>query len=532
MNNNIEIFYNNENLFSGISPTPFISMDQEFINFNTKWNQITKMTMNGQITGKQGSVSFYELNKGLNLLINRLNNNYGSLVIKENSTNLFSGNNVIIDSIKTDENSFYGILPFSIDFEIYEDGLFTEYYGIKNPEENIGFSEENGYIVNLTHKISAVGLKTGNKNAIESAKNWVKMRTGNYNKIVPILIKTGNGSNFLLQSTKETVDRFNGSYAWEGSYIKSSFIESPQKAILNYTLDITSGIEDGVITVNLEGSFKNNFVTGSNSLRNEYLNYDFYKIANTESLKIYGTTLNTSPISQSITEEYNNNTLNFNLSYNSDLTSNVTNDYTVTIDTDTIKNISTATLSARIYAKYGYINTRWNLVKNYYYNNFKPFSIVFTEYQKEQNNQLFPNTTTETITFNEYDAEINYNASWTNKKISPHVDIIQFTSSVKYTPSVDIYTVNPSIVKVREHNIFKIGTANKSIIDITVSAVVKPNKNISIGISEVTKELNRVKNIYKVTTKNLLIDKKITQNELTNTYSINEKYIYEGSILI
>ena len=52
MNNNIQILYNNVNLFKDIAPTPFISMDQEYINFNTGWNQITKISMDGQITGK------------------------------------------------------------------------------------------------------------------------------------------------------------------------------------------------------------------------------------------------------------------------------------------------------------------------------------------------------------------------------------------------------------------------------------------------------------------------------------------------
>ena len=112
------------------------------------------------------------------------------------------------------------------------------------------------------------------------------------------MLQTGNGSEFLLNSVKESIDRFNGTYQWEGNYVKSNFIESPRNAILSYSLDLSSGIEDGLVNVNLQGSLKNNNVTGLNSLRSGYFNYDFYNIANEASLKTFGTRLNKEPINQ------------------------------------------------------------------------------------------------------------------------------------------------------------------------------------------------------------------------------------------
>ena len=79
---------------------------------------------------------------------------------------------------------------------------------------------------------------------------------------------------------------------------------------------------------------------------------------------------------------------------------------------------------------------------------------------------------------------------------------------------------------------YRLGTANRSLLDITVSANVKYNKNINVGISQVSGELERIKNIYEVKTNFLLIDRKETRNISTNTYSINEKYSYEGDILV
>jgi hypothetical protein len=171
-------------------------------------------------------------------------------------------------------------------------------------------------------------------------------------------------------------------------------------------------------------------------------------------------------------------------------------------------------------------------VQQYYNTNFNPFSLANTEYRKEKNRSLSQNTTTESVTFNEYSAEIEYNGSWSNKKINYSSDILQFTSSVSYTPAIGVYSTAPSIISKREHNVYRLGTANRSLLDVTVSANVKYNKNINVGISQVNAELARIKNIYEVTTNFLLIDRKETQNISTNTYSINEKYSYEGDILV
>lgn len=534
MNNNIQILYNNINLFSGISPTPFVSMDQEFINFNTGWNQITKMSMNGQITGRYlGNLSYYELNSGLNLLISRLSNNYGTLVIREQSENLFSGTNVIIDSITTEESPWYGILPFTVNFEIYETELFTNYFGVIDPEETIDFNEEDGFIVNVTHSISARGLKTGSNNAITSAKNWVLSRTGTFNKVVPIMVRTGNGSDFLLQSVKETVDRFNGSYNWEGSYTKSTFVESPSSAILNYKLDLSSGLNDGLVTVQVDGSLSNNIITGSNinNLRSGYFSLNLYNIANQASLDTFNTILNNNPISQSVTEEENNQRLNFTATYNNDLISNIVNDYTIDINTDSVKNITDVSISARIFGKYGDVNARWPLVKDFYEKNFNAYNLANTEYKKEVGGRtLYSTPRTESITFNEYTSEINYNASWSDKRVPFSDNIINMTSSVNYTPSVNINVSNTSATTPREHNIQNLKCANRAVLEISVSATAKPNKNISFAITEVTNEISRIQLLYNMT--NLLLqDRNVTNDSVSKTYSVTETYSFDGGII-
>jgi hypothetical protein len=64
-----------------------------------------------------------------------------------------------------------------------------------------------------------------------------------------------------------------------------------------------------------------------------------------------------------------------------------------------------------------------------------------------------------------------------------------------------------------------------------VSAVAKPNKNISVAIDEVEKEVSRIKSVYNVKDKFLLIDRNETKQTSNKTYSVNEKYLYEGDKL-
>lgn len=537
MNNNIQILYNNVDLFSGICPTPFVTTDQEFIDYNTGWNQVTKMRMNGQITGKYlNALSFYQLNSGLNLLLSRLNSNYGTLVIQENGEHLFSGQEVVVDSITTDQDDWYGILPFTINFTIYETGIFRNYFGVIEPEEVFDFSEDNGLIVNLTHKISARGLNTFGNTAIENAKNWVASRTGNFNKIFPIFIQTGIGSDFLLNSSTESIDRFNGTYSINNQYIKSLSKESIKSGILNYSIDLSSG-EDGFINVNLQGSFRNNEISGNNqnNLRSGFLNYNFYNIANTTALETFNVILNQEPISQSVTEEQSNNILNFNLSYNNDFISNVRNDYTVDIETDTIKNITNVNLNSRIFAKYGDVVNRWALVQSYYTGSFDAYSLANNEYRKEIKNRILYSTPlTESITLNEYNGEIEYNASWSDKRASFSENVLNMTSSVKYTPSVNIYVQNTSAFLAREHNIQNLNCANLSILDINVSAIAKPNKSINFAIQEVEAEINRIKSNYQLDKSlyKLLQNRNYTVNDTSKSYSVNETWSFEGLKLI
>lgn len=528
MNDEIKIFYNNVDLFSGIGPTPFVTFSQDFIDFNTGWNQITNLSLNGQITGFLGSNSNQVLNNKLKTLVSRLSNNYKPIKIQQNNTILFDHNYCIINNINIDNNNFYGVLPYSIDINIFETGLFKINYGVSEPQETFSFVEEDGLIVSLKHNISAKGI-TNNSTALQNAKSWVLSRTGNYQKVLPSLVRMGSGYQFLIDSVNETIDRFNGTYSWEANYIKCIHNESPSNSILNYTIDINSDIQNNFITVNIDGNLTKNNI---DQLRSGFNNLKIFNIANDAANRLFNTSLNQKPISQSIIELKDENILQFNIVYNNDLESNIVNDYNVSISTDSLKNISEVTLNADIFGKYGDVSSRWNDVKNYYYSSFKPFELANNEYKKEINDRLlYSNILTESIKFDEYNARINYTASWSTKN-KPD-GLLNFSSSVTYTPSVSIHVPHTSAFTARDHNIQNLKTANLSVLNITVSAQALPNYTLANAQSKVNQEIDRIKLNYGIlnSSNKFLENNEVTKDSENKFISVNQTWKFGGGVI-
>ena len=169
-------------------------------------------------------------------------------------------------------------------------------------------------------------------------------------------------------------------------------------------------------------------------------------------------------------------------------------------------------------------------VEQFYRTQFSAKKLVNEEFAKEFNTQLNPEPLTESITFDKFNAQINYSAQFTDKKIAYSNDIINLSSNVSYTPSIKIHVPNTSAFTAREHNIQNLNCANRSRIEISVTAVAKSDKNISIAESAVTSELNRIKSNY-IQDSSLLEDKLVTKNNDLKSVTISETYSFEGSVV-
>jgi hypothetical protein len=534
MNNNIKIWYNNKDAFEGLCPTPFVSISNDYIDFGTKWNQITNIRLEGQITGAFiGNLSYGLLNDATRALHDNFSENYKTLLITENGQGLYTGNNAIIKSINIEDSQWYGVLPFNIDISVYNSNLFQDYFGITDPEENFSFKEEEGDLLLLTHSLSAKGFNANNKNAIQNAKDWVLPKISNFNNIYPFLIKNAGAVKnrpFLLYSSKEVIDRFNGTYSWEGTYKKSLNLENPNNCFLKYSVDLNSGIEDGFVFASIDGSLEGNTL---NILRDEYNKLNLHNLCNQISSQVFGENLSTRAISKFVEESSEENNLNFKATFNNDYSNEVVNNYTIDLKEDTLKCLRTANISANISCRYGDLSTKWQKVNTFYKSNFSPFNLVNTEFKKDFGNfNLNPTPTSESITFDEFNAQINYSAEFSDKAAIFSSDILNLSSSVTYNPSIKIHAPKTSAFVIREHNVQNLQSANRAKIDISVTAVAKINKSISTALTLARSEINRIKSNYTAGAGNILLENSVvSEDNDIKSVTINETWTFEGTVI-
>jgi hypothetical protein len=155
------------------------------------------------------------------------------------------------------------------------------------------------------------------------------------------------------------------------------------------------------------------------------------------------------------------------------------------------------------------------------------------EFSQEFNGStLKPNPLTESISFDEFNAQITYNAQYSDKPVVFNTDILNVNSSVTYTPSIFIHVPNTSAFTAREHNIQNLKCANRSKIQISITAIAKIDKNISSAEAAANSEINRIKNNYTNGASNLLLeDRDISKNNDIKTVTINETWTFDGTII-
>jgi hypothetical protein len=525
---NISITYNGHDPFVNL-PTPFISLSQDFIDFGNHWDQITNLTLNGQIietTNLSEQNYFDSLNSKMLALIDIFSKNYKTLNISAEGNQLIQGL-AVVNSISFEESNWFGALPYSINFSIYEPSLFSENYGVVEPSEEISFTEEDGDIVTLTHSVSAKGIFP---NAIQKAKEWVLSKNTNpQDKIKPILVKDIESKSYILQSIEEKIDRFNGTYSWIGNYKKSINNESPDNAFLNYTVDLNYSIEDGLVSTTINGSLEGDLIE---NLRTEFENLNLFNICSNFASETFDTPIFEDPISTSIVENPGENNLTFSYTFNNDFSPQVIINVTTDVVTDNLACTTNVSVNARIFCKNGDIATRWEKVKEFYESNFDVFSIANSAYSEEidGNNSLQPNPVTESIKYDEFNAVIEHSAQYTDKRISTSNNILNMSSNVTLTPAIKIYVPNTSAFEARNHNIQNLNTANRTKINISVSVTAKLNQNISDAENVANSELNRIKNNYNV--RNFIIESQETiKNEDIKTVTINQTLSFEGTVI-
>ena len=229
--------------FEFYDPQPIISIGEEPVFYEGQLDHyIEKITLIGSITGS----GIFDLATKKRNITKAISNSYLALnCIDKQYTS------VKPVSIQFEDSNLTSFLPYSIEFEAYSDLDFSNYFGVKDPEDSWSFSEEDGRVVKATHRVSAVGVKTSNSdNLLTKAKDFVNSKLNGYDG-ESFFFK---GSNPFLMSRVEEIDEFLGKYSITEEYSFNEFSPyASEKGLLSFTTQISFSRENG-ISANLNGS--------------------------------------------------------------------------------------------------------------------------------------------------------------------------------------------------------------------------------------------------------------------------------------
>lgn len=546
MKGDIKVFYGGADLFTDICPAPFVFFEKEYIKTSSSWGSKYFIKFEGQIVTKpcpQG-LSFYTLESKKDELIGKFDRDNLSIEIFEDSVSIFKSDICQIESISFEESKYFGILPFTVSLVCYDKQSFASNYGVTNPQDSWEYSENEDGTLSLRHAVSAEGFNTSPSagsidSAILNAKNWVSSKTGISKRIVPVNYGSLTDSSFMLDSFSEQIDRFNGTYSVEETYRADLLrTNASGSGILRYTVEISKDLERGITDVSIQGSVvgKTSFgLADMTQLRNKMNAENFFNIAASYALIATGANkINNVPYSRSVTESPNKSEISFSFRYDDDPVppGQAKCVYSVEMSENLIKNIVDIKLNADIFCERGDASIRWQAVEDYYSNTFNARYLAGVEYAAAGYSKSFPQVpSSESLTFDEFNARINYSASWSNRYM-PYPDILTFISEkVEVSPALQVYVVQPSYYNNGIHNVQDFGTAKRSSVSIKIEAVCRPDKTIAQLRTCVLNELARIKARYVVGANAFTDEKRETVDENNRKMSISYSYSFDGDII-
>jgi len=364
------------NGLAGVQPMPYVTRSQEAIRYGDHWGQLSSFSINGQITGNAS-----ELFANKDSIVDAFKKDFQKFEVKDDGETILEVSGVI-KSINFGDSKYYGLLDYSINIEAYEEGLFSGTWGILNPADQISYTDtEEGYI-DITHTCSAKGFHTGSSasdydesSALKNAKDFVFSRRNSWRTKAKPIFASGEADfaniDPLLISSNESIDRFEGTYELTDTFRFSKTGLDP--VMSKQSVSVESGIAQDAITVSIEGEIR---VGKSGTMDIARTHLQNIKMLDTAQSVIPDVvTLYPFPINLDIREDEQSNLLTYSASYDnlpvfSGDNANAQNidayfDYSVSLNTDEITNITSATINGTVKGRGNIIHRRQNISKFY-----------------------------------------------------------------------------------------------------------------------------------------------------------------------
>jgi hypothetical protein len=480
-------------------PVPYVSRTQEMIYHGRKWCQVTTLTLDGSIVGSSktgaGKSSFEQIDADRNSILNGFSKDHQTLTIKEDGSEVISYPVCLVDAVNFEAGN-HGVINYSIILRCWEKRNFTGEFGVLDPVNTFTFTEEQDNFITIEREISARGFLTGDPNssqsqyswALRNAKNYVESLSGSgalFDSITPSRILGYDPKNIILDNVSQKVDRPTATYTITETYkapLEAAGIwRDPEVDIIagfftRSNSSVESGVDDEFVNVSLEYTLEGGKAKTFQEVRDNLpTGVSLWKIAT----GILGSTgLHPHPVTFSVNEDPNSNSITLNSSFNNDTIReedpNVYFDYKVSFDTDEVSSITSVTVDGKLKCRNN-IRKKYNQVSGHYVSSIVGFDDGIHEgitgYMWLKANDIYTgllgqdvwtlNSTPASlrVTQNRVKGEMGLSASFNNKDFL--IGFSESNFSVSVTPSLPAYTARPSVNKNGVYGIYDLGVKSR-----------------------------------------------------------------------
>ena len=411
------------------TPSPFFAVDDNAVYVKGSVDHFTKkISLVGNITG--ANLSGIYLTK--QAMLKALSSGYQNLVLADKTFTY-----VKPVSVSFQDSNLTTILPYSVDFEGYQSGSFSEYFGIKDPVNTRSYTEQDGRIINVVQTVSAIGVKTDSEDTLSKAYSWV---IGQHNDSKNYSF-FHTGTNFVLRSTTEDIDEFKGFYGLTKNYtLNTSSNTIRTDSIISTTTQINYS-KDARLQVTVNGTIVGPMGALTTVDESFFTANDAKTIASEALIKsksnfetgVYGF-VGKGPVSSNYETNATSNSINFSFQFKdpSDLRGDVLNNYTVQIAASKDSNKITSTVNGELtyngigdlYITGTSIENSARFIKvNAALSGIDPYKLALEHYSSfislsnniyETSSYLNPIANEESITKNPFENSISYSYSYNN----------------------------------------------------------------------------------------------------------------------
>ena len=292
-----------------------VDVREDYLDYGNRWGAVQKISIQGNIVSCSSS-NYNSLISIQSALFSIFSQDYGTLVIGGKTLN-----NVKVDSVDFQSSDFVaGILSFSVSLTAFPSSEFNQ-YNVTDPINSITYSEQRNNTVQITRRISARGINTSSdtNNALENARSYVSSKLSWVYSIMPPTKIVGYNLSGEPCPTKivENIDRMNGSYSVEKTYIIKKNQKLSNNVMMSYSVDSNYDEERGILTGTLKGNLTGCTATSMSDLRSAMQSINLFGLLSSNMIGAGGGNVVDQPESISINENEKDMSINFSITCNS-----------------------------------------------------------------------------------------------------------------------------------------------------------------------------------------------------------------------